>query len=1058
MGYSRGVSPGQPDRSGRFEMRYWDGEVVRSRFDLYAVAQIRGAVSGGPAAGLSDPVVLTVLPSVDLSEGFRLEAGDVWLSSSGAAVPQGQVNSPGYRYWLWDAPCVAWQTGDELEFRVVVGDGAADDPVFVDASLGSLEIVGGALDSVFDPTATDHFATADADVETITVTAAAGAAQACGVEIAPADADPVADGHQVDLGDDGAVVAVTVTAADNTTTGIHTLTISRGGAGPAAAAKVSLGGIGDVGFEPLTRRYDTAVPPGVSSTRVEMTRAGDTVLAGYALTAGDTEITTVAPDGTVELSPDADTLVIVRAATPNNERQSVYTMRLRAPRQTHPHTGNGPKATDRLLTPGTVTDAIRSDNAARSGEPRLSGLTLSPGTLTPPFAASTFEYTATVPHDTAQVTVAPTAAEGSTTMIDAPDADSQTDGYQITLNAPTADSPAQTVIVIAVTDTNGQIDSYTLTITRTPQSASDAALAALAFDDLHPQSATNTAHIPDLALDLYVFYPLQIPNGRPGGIWSDGTTMWVSDFGGDMWAYDLSSKKLVLANNGDTPTPGRAGNDQVMGMWSDGDTLWASDYADDKIYAYDLATRARDRQSDIDTLGAAGNRNPKGLWSDGDIMWVVDPVVYRIFAYDLATGDRESSRDISITGTSGYAHGLWSDGVTMWVADSANRKIYAFDLATGDRRPYLDFNTLVAAGNRLPLDIWSDGVTMRVVDSVTDRIYAYEMPPYNLLRSLELTGIDAGFSYGNLDYTVEVPNTTASTTVVAVPVPTGAVTGITPSDADDQTTGYQVDLAEGTNTITVTVQSSDGTVDETYTVTVNRASAVAWSVRPDFELLASGNDNPYAIWSNGVTMWVSDDRDDTIYAYDLATKVRQVDLAINDLGVAGNENAAGLWSDGATMWVADHADAKIYAYDLATGVRDPDSDIDSLSSGNRSPRGIWSDSNIMWVIDNVSDRLYAYDMPPNALLGSLEIVGVDIGSFLPGRFEYSVEVPNATTSVTINAVPVHSGALVAFGRLDAEDQTVGHQVVLVEGDNTVTITVTNGADTATYTVVVTRAS
>ena len=29
----------------------------------------------------------------------------------------------------------------------------------------------------------------------------------------------------------------------------------------------------------------------------------------------------------------------------------------------------------------------------------------------------------------------------------------------------------------------------------------------------------------------------------------------------------------------------------------------------------------------------------------------------------------------------------------------------------------------------------------------------------------------------------------------------------------------------------------------------------------------------------------------------------------------------GLWSDGTTMWVADNSDDKIYAYDLAAGAR-----------------------------------------------------------------------------------------------------------------------------------------
>ena len=62
---------------------------------------------------------------------------------------------------------------------------------------------------------------------------------ACGVEISPADANPATAGHQVDLADDGAVVAVTVTAADCATTGTYTLTVSLGGIRPAAARRLT---------------------------------------------------------------------------------------------------------------------------------------------------------------------------------------------------------------------------------------------------------------------------------------------------------------------------------------------------------------------------------------------------------------------------------------------------------------------------------------------------------------------------------------------------------------------------------------------------------------------------------------------------------------------------------------------------------------------------------------------------------------------------------------------------------------------------------------------------
>ena len=170
VGYSRSVRVGEPARAGGFEASFWGGGVVSSWRDLFAVAQLRGEVVAGPALGLSDPVVVTLVPSVDLGAGFRVELGDLWLSSSGAVVPGGEVSSGGLRYWMWDAPCASLQAGVELGFRIVAGGGVAG---FADALLGSLAVSGASLGALFDPAVLDYSAVADGGVDTVTVSAAA---------------------------------------------------------------------------------------------------------------------------------------------------------------------------------------------------------------------------------------------------------------------------------------------------------------------------------------------------------------------------------------------------------------------------------------------------------------------------------------------------------------------------------------------------------------------------------------------------------------------------------------------------------------------------------------------------------------------------------------------------------------------------------------------------------------------------------------------------------------------------------------------------------------------
>ena len=72
----------------------------------------------------------------------------------------------------------------------------------------------------------------------------------------------------------------------------------------------------------------------------------------------------------------------------------------------------------------------------------------------------------------------------------------------------------------------------------------------------------------------------------------------------------------------DFNTLAAADNGAPGGIWSDGTTMWVADWIDDKIYAYDMATRARVPGKDFDTLAATGNTWMGLIWSDGTTMYV----------------------------------------------------------------------------------------------------------------------------------------------------------------------------------------------------------------------------------------------------------------------------------------------------------------------------------------------------------------------------------------------------------------------------------------------------
>ena len=176
----------------------------------------------------------------------------------------------------------------------------------------------------------------------------------------------------------------------------------------------------------------------------------------------------------------------------------------------------------------------------------------------------------------------------------------------------------------------------------------------------------------------------------PTGIWSDGTTMWVADDAADdndrLYAYvltpgddygDLDSDKYI--------TP-HADNGFPQGIWSDGTTMWVADYGDEKLYAYVLTPGDNygDRDSDKNITLHADHCCPRGIWSDGTTMWVADPLDDKLHAYMLTPGDdygdHSPARDIDLADGNGNALGIWSDGTTMWVSDTNAAKLFAYAL------------------------------------------------------------------------------------------------------------------------------------------------------------------------------------------------------------------------------------------------------------------------------------------------------------------------------------------------------------------------------------------
>ena len=233
--------------------------------------------------------------------------------------------------------------------------------------------------------------------------------------------------------------------------------------------------------------------------------------------------------------------------------------------------------------------------------------------------------------------------------------------------------------------------------------------------------------------------------------------------------------------------------------------------------------------------------------------------------------------------------------------------------------------------------------------------------------------------------------------------------------------------------------------------------------RYDIGLSGAGNHAPMGIWSDGDTMWVVDFWEEKIYAYGLYTGERRPQQE-NDTLAPGNNSPANIWSNGETIWVVDDWDQKIYAYDLQTGAAQPDLNFNSLGLRSETyPHGVWSDGVTMWLstidysgqfdgLDEVT--VTAYNMPASPILKSLDVRGVDIGSFDRFSDNYEARIPNTVSQTTVTGEAAFSDSTVVISPADADANTDGHQVSLGSGDTVITVTVTNGTATRTYTVTV----
>ena len=511
-------------------------------------------------------------------------------------------------------------------------------------------------------------------------------------------------------------------------------------------------------------------------------------------------------------------------------------------------------------------------------------------------------------------------------------------------------------------------------------------------------------------------FTLAAGNDNPEGMWSDGTTMWVADReddkldGDKLYAYAMppgvivNPTSLTVAEGGsgtytmtlnaaptaDVTVDITAGGDVSVdptsvtfssSNWSAAQTVTVS-AADDDDAANDTVTLHHSASTTDTGYSGISVADVRVTTTDDDSAGVTVSVPTLTVAeggsgtYTMAldvvptadvTIDITAGGDVSVSPTSlTFNSSNWNAAQTVTVSaadddDAANDTVTLQHSARTTDTGYSGIS--VASVQVTTTDDDSAGVTVSVptLTVAEGGSSAYTMA-LDVVPTADVTiDITAGgdVSVSPTSLTFNSSNWNAAQTVT--------VSAAEDDDAtnDIQTVSHSIGRASAseytalTNLADVEVTVTDATVCEA------SASPFAHNCHQHFTL-ATGNKNPTGIWSDGTTVWVADDADRKLYAYNLPTKARVSGKDLTALD-ASNVLPAGIWSDGTTMWAAERGLAKLYAYRMSDGERDADKDFDTLrAAGNTAPRGIWSDGTTMWVADAYDDKTYAYDMSTKA--------------------------------------------------------------------------------------------
>ena len=922
----------------------------------------------------------------------------------------------------------------------------------------------------------------------------------------------IADGT-VSLSVGSNVISIEVTAEDDSTTRMYTVTVTREDppSTDATLKSLRLSGVGVGEFRAATKSYSAQVPYGVSETTVTPTvnHAG----ASYVIKIGGVQD----PDGSVSLSVGSN-VIAVEVTAEDDDTTENYTI--------------------------TITRASPSTDATLSAI-TLSGIDL--GT----FARGTTSYSGQVANGISLTTVTPTVNHAAASYVIKLGGVTDPDGT-VPLSV---GSNVITVVVTAEDDSTSQ--TYTVTVTRAAPPSTDATLSSLTLSgiDFGTFNSTTTSYTAQVAnsVTLTTVKPTVNHSGASyvielGGVLiADGTvslSVGSNVISIEVTAEDDSTTRMytVTVTREDPPsTDATLKSLRLSGVGVGEFRAATKSYSAQVPYGVSettvIPTVNHAGASYVIKIGGVQDPDGSVSLSVGSNVIAVevtaeDGVTTEKYTVTVTRAAPSTDATLSLLTLSSVDFGTFAPAkasYTAQVANSVSQTTVTQTVNDSEASYVIKLGGVTDTDGIVPLSVGRNVITVEVTaeDTTTTQTYTVTVtraaPPSTdvSLRALTLSGIDFGtFDSTTISYTAQVAHSVSQTTVAPTVNHSGAsyvikLGGVTDADGT-------VSLSVGSNVVTVEVTAEDTTTTQTYTVTVTRAvppstdatlSALTMS-SVDFGTFAPGTTSYTASVANSVSQTtVTPTVNDSGASYVIKLGgVRDVDGTIS-LSVGSNvvtvevtaEDTRTTQTYTVTVTRADSPDPELSGdatlrslvlsgvdfgiFDSTTvsytttvansvsqttvtptvnhsgaghviklgGVTDADGTV-SLSVG----------SNVITVEvtaeDTTTTQTYTITVtrsaPPStdATLSSLILSGIDLGTFASSRTTYSVQVANSVSRTTVTPTVNHSGAryVIKLGGVTDADGTVS----LSAGSNVITVKVTAEDDSTsqTYTVKVTRAA